>query len=118
MKTIIEDANFKAVLEQFRGSYAQIWIFSPSLKRLVIRLTKKGFKDALYILGASCVHINGPFSWKNAHLTIYEAESAFPGELITKVVDEKNGFELVTESGVVLSTGLEIDPWLSFDDPI
>ena len=56
----------------------------------------------LYVAGLG--HINGPFSWQNAELTVSVAPSgaAAPGERLSRVCDQDGGFELVCSGGVVL----------------
>jgi len=102
MKTIIDPNQHRAVLTKWYRSPARIWIFDVSLTRLGIRLARTAEPEVLYIVGASCEHIVGPFSWEASEMSIVlQAESGKPFDL---VMDEKAGFELRCQ-GVVLVVG-------------
>jgi hypothetical protein len=66
MKTIIDPMDHESILAQWRGAQAQIWTFHVSLKRMAIKLIRKGETEAIFIVAVACEHISGPFSWKEA----------------------------------------------------
>jgi hypothetical protein len=108
MKTIIEPDQNHTMLEKWRGSRARIWIFDISLVRLVLRLERTGESEVLYILGASCKHIVGPFSWDNSSVSIESGDES--GKPFDAILDKEAGFE-VRCRGVALALG----PAVEFD---
>src|SRR4051812_45672422 len=101
--TDIENANL--VLAEYKGSIADISLFSISHRRLAIRITKADTAEVLHLLALGCLHISGPFSWQNAQLQVShssEVDEPFGGYVIT---DTKAGFELTTRSGFIVFKG-------------
>ena len=119
MKTIIDPDKYNEMLMKWRGSLARIWIFDVSLTRLCLRLARVREPDVLYIVGASCEHIKGPFSWKESEISVLLHEKV--GGRLDLVVDKPAGFELQCQGVVmVLGPAGELDKTLANflrDDP-
>lgn len=86
------------LLEAWHGAYAQIWMFHIGHKRLAMRLSREDEAEDLYIIGSTCEHIHGPFSWENARLSVAFERG---GAASTRVLDEGAGFRLSC-NGVIL----------------
>ena len=99
-------------LAQWRGSFAQVWAFHVSLKRMMLRLSNPPSKDpgCLLIGVATCGHMRGPFSWRDADITIHTREGTDEAdEGLTTILDVKAGFELrVGEASLLYSTSLGV----------
>ena len=111
--TDIEEAN--SLLKEYVGSTAQICMFSTSLRRLAIRLLVATSEEVVYIVGIGCKHIEGPFDWKNACLTLSAVQNS-NGNLSTKIVDADVGFKLITSGGFTLAKGDDSEFGESFED--
>jgi hypothetical protein len=96
MKKVIEQKDFKEVLEQFKGANAQIWLFDISHKRLALRLSLTNVNDVAYIVAIRCDHIVAPFSWKNADLSIITEIDKETMQPIFRVIDKEAGFQLIS----------------------
>ncbi|MFY0256021.1 hypothetical protein ACDQ55_18945 [Chitinophaga sp. 30R24] len=118
MRTLIDKEQFESALVSYRGADAQIWLFSITHKRLVVRLSFTNQNEVLYILAVSCEYMKGPFSWSNANILFMDSNTLAASEFYIKIIDKDKDFELISSGGVVLSYGLKDDPWLSFDDPL
>jgi hypothetical protein len=95
MKTYIRPADYESVLAEWSGAYAQIWTFHVSHKRLAIALSKDDNRDqSLYVLAGGCIQMSGPFSWKDACLSIVD-DRLIPGlETPRRILDKLAGFEI------------------------
>ncbi len=105
MKQITDINQVNDVLADYNGSIADLALFSISLKRLAIRITKADTTDVLHLVVVGCLHITGPFSWKNALMEVSfsdEVDAPFGGYIIT---DKKAGFKLTTVGGLVILKG-------------
>ncbi|MDO7874769.1 hypothetical protein Q5H93_08505 [Hymenobacter sp. ASUV-10] len=54
-----------ALLSEHQGWAAMLWKFSPSLRRLVLRMYRFPEARELYVLCVGCQTIAGSFDWKN-----------------------------------------------------
>lgn len=117
MTEYLTDQQFEAALEKYKGAYVQLWLFSVSHKRLVVRLSFKGRKEDLYIVGVSCKHITGAFSWRDANMLLMHEDILVEGEKesITKLVDRKANFELVCDGGLAMVISSDPDLLNNFD---
>jgi hypothetical protein len=106
MKTVIDPSQYNAMLAKWRGASARIWIFDVSLTRLGIRLSKLDEPEVLYIVGVSCEHIVGPFSWQESEVSI--AVKSESGESFDLLFDKKAGFALRC-LGIVMVRGSATD---------
>jgi hypothetical protein len=106
MKRIVDSHQHEAMLKKWYGAPARIWIFDVSLTRLGIRLDRMGEPEALYIVGASCEHIVGPFLWDDSEISIITKNES--GKPFDSVIDKKAAFELKCR-GVVLLVGPKTD---------
>ena len=105
IRTYTEIADQNSLLADWRGSKAEVWIFHLTFRRLAVLLRLPERSEVLYVVGLGCRHINGPFSWQNAKLSISAAASTGsvnPGEHLSRVYDLDGQFELVCSGGVVL----------------
>lgn len=66
--------RMQALLSEYQGWSAMLWKFSPSLRRLVLRVYRFQEKGELYLLCAGCKTIEGTFDWKGAHLRFTREE--------------------------------------------
>ena len=113
MKTLIDLNQYAAMLAKWRGASARIWIFDVSLTRLGVRLLRRDEPEVLYIVGISCEHISGPFSWDDSDISIsWKDESGGPCDY---VIDKTAGFELQCQ-GVVMACGPATDFDKTFDN--
>ena len=116
MKRLVQLKDYKKILNQYRGAYAQIWLFNVSLKRMILRLSFEDVAEVLFIISVSTEHIIGPTTWQKANIAIKKKKNKETTEVIYKVIDEKAGFELISESPItlVLSTAKGVDTF--FED--
>jgi hypothetical protein len=112
MNTLLDPSESSASLNRYRGGSAQVWLFQVSHKRLILRLSLPDQQESLYIVAITCEHIVGPFSWRNASVSVVATEP----ELITRVIDESAGFELVC-GGVALCLGPPDQAWEPWGEP-
>lgn len=91
MPSELEMAN--ALLMQWRPCNAKIWQFSASLCRLAVRIFRPQEEQDLYLVGLTCRHISGPFSWSDCHLEIIE-NTSLEGGCPTLILDRTAGFSL------------------------
>ncbi len=115
MTEYLSPEQFTAALEKYKGADAQLWLFSVSLKRLVIRLYFRGERDDLFIVCVSCEHIKGAFVWRNANIFI--ADDILNDEsngVLTRVIDREVDFELVCSGGITMVISSDNDMWKSF----
>src|SRR4051794_17121794 len=108
MKTVIEPELQDAVLEQWRGACAQIWMFHVSFRRLALRLSRPDEPENVYIVAMGCGHIVGPFSWEPADLRLITNLGDEPQWAVTRIVDQKAGFDLSCSS-VAMARGPATD---------
>ncbi len=113
IKNFLDPRQNNELLVKYRGSYATVWLFEVLFTRLGLRLEKPGESEVLYVLGASCKHITGPFSWDNACVSIVLGEE--PGEPDV-IMDKTAGFELRCGTAG-LAVGLAADLDRNLDDP-
>lgn len=116
MTKYLNPPEFKEALAKYKGAYAQLWLYSVSLKRLVIRLSFQGENDDLFIICVSCEHISGPFVWSNANVSfVYEISSnSDQNESNTKILDAQAKFELICSGGATMIISSDADLWKSF----
>ena len=107
MTTITELNKINEILKKYEGGYAKIWAFKLSLNRLFIRLTLIGYEEVVYIVAVSCEHMIGPFSWKNAKLSIVKETDKENSEVIFYAIDIEAGFKLTASGGLILACGSE-----------
>lgn len=100
------------MLHTYFGAHAKIFMFSPSLGRMAIRLKLNKTEEVMYLVGVSCEYINGEFSFDNANFQI----SAGPEAGMTNIFDNNGNFKLVTSGGFLVAHGLEKEFGRSFDD--
>jgi hypothetical protein len=93
MKTVIDEGARSGVLAQWSGGRAEVFMYHASHNRLAIRILPKDPGDTrmLYIVGAGCARIAGPFDWDDAQLEIRHIAEPQYRCLIT---DPAAGFEL------------------------
>jgi len=116
MNTITDINEANALLAQYNGAEAQVWRFHVTHKRLLLRLSLPSIEKVVYLVGVSCENINGPFSWKNAHIGIARKVDKKFSETITKITDAKAGFELITSGGFALAYSSDVEFETFFGD--
>lgn len=116
MKIISDLKEANALLQLYSGATLQVYLFTGSLKRLILKLILPENSEVVYLIGVGCDRISGKFNWNNANLSITIYVSKETNETLTKIVDEIAGFELVTTGGFSLVKGLEKEFGTSFED--
>lgn len=116
MTKYLTPEEYKQALEKYRGAYAQLWLFSVSRKRFVIRLSFKGEMEELFIICVGCEHISGSFHWDNANISIMEegALSKDLNESNTRVFDVQAKFELFCNGGIAMIISSDADTFKNF----
>ena len=108
--------RMQALLNEHRGWSAMLWKFSPSLRRLVLRVYRFQEARELYMLCVGCQTIAGAFDWQGAQLRVVQ-EVNQQGETLYWLLDE-GGFALSCDGGVVVSAGIPAAEWLrNFETP-
>ena len=115
MKTMIEAKLHDSVVEQWRGAYAQIWMFHVSLRRLALRLSRPDEPEVIYIVAVGCDHIVGPFSWKQANISLITHSSGETERAVSRSVDQEAGFDLRCSS-LAVARGPATDFDKTFDN--
>jgi hypothetical protein len=100
-KTLTERLDQNSLLHEWRGASAEVWMFHLSLRRLAILLRLPERSVALYVVAVGCKHMNGPFRWSDAKLSVADLDQS-GGEGHTRVNDENAHFELICDGGVTL----------------
>lgn len=95
----IEQIN--KLLIPYRTGTCRIAYFSQTFRRLALILESKGLEEVIYLTGAGCEHIKGPFSFSAKSLVV-KRDSENNSTIIS---DESAGFELITIGGVALVKG-------------
>jgi hypothetical protein len=95
MKTLVDQPQQESVLAQWRGALARIWIFDVSLRRMAIRIYRPHEAEVIYVTAVGCRHIIGPFTWKDADISIVGASTPQDPGGNCRVFDQKAGFELL-----------------------
>lgn len=115
IRTIIDVEEANILLRSYQNAYAQLWLYGITHKRLAIKLSVSHLKEVAFIIGVSCEHVNGPFSWKRANFVIVE-DKVHSSEKITKIIDRQIGFELITSGGFSVVQGYESEFGSSFEN--
>lgn len=116
MKTIIEPKQHNVILTQWRGAEAKIWLFNVSHQRLALRLYKPGKSEVVYIVAVACEQMRGPFSWRDANISISCEKGTQLDEIDCHIRDESAGFELRCSGGVAMVCGPETDSDTTFEN--
>jgi len=106
MKILTDIIDINTVLSSYQGADIYIYMYNPSLARLMLRITDSLKKEELYITGISCIQITGKFKWKNIDLYIYDKLNNVTNEIHYFIIDEKAGFKLECSGGVSLAKGV------------
>src|SRR5690349_18758933 len=85
-------------------------MFHVSFRRLALRLSRPDEPEVIHIVAVGCEHIVGPFSWKQADISLITSSSDETEWAVTRVVDRKAGFDLRCSS-VAIARG----PGTDFD---
>jgi|ERR1700757_3423599 len=113
--TDIKRAN--ELLELYNGSTLQILKYTPSLKRLALKLTIVGNSEVVFLVGIGCHFFNGEFYYNDANITIIqEINTEEDRANRTKIFDTKRSFELITFGGFSLAKGNESEFGTIFED--
>ncbi|WP_429047565.1 hypothetical protein [Chitinophaga sp. W3I9] len=112
MKTTTEINEANAILRTYSGAHAKIFMFSPSLGRMALRLALSKTEEVIYLVGIACKQISGEFSFDNADFQI----STGPEVGMTTIFDSHGKFKLLTSGGFLVAQGLEQEFGRSFDD--
>jgi hypothetical protein len=107
MKTPLTGSAAEAALEEWRGVHAQLWQFDPSLRRLVLRLSRPREDPSAFLVAVGCRYIQGPVDWSDAELELLESTRSSRGaggDATTRVdvVDRRAGFELRCSDAIVV----------------
>lgn len=94
---VTSKSELNALLEDWAGADASVWLFHPSLRRLSIQLTKGDDESALFVVGVGCVRMSGRFALERAHLRVAAAS-----EEETVLSDRNSNFTLVASSFAAL----------------
>jgi len=95
----IKEAN--DLLVPYRNGKCRIAYFSQTFRKLALIIESKDFKEVIYIIGAGCEYIKGPFSFPADGLKIERSID----DQDTFITNESAGFELKTIGGCSLVKG-------------
>lgn len=112
MKTLIDPKHHDSILAQWSGSEAKVWIFHVTHNRMAIMLSRTGQQEAVYVVALGCERLSGPFSWKEANLSIVTEPPNQWEEVRRHILDKQAGFDLLC-SDVAVFCGPPAVP----DDP-
>lgn len=115
MKIVIEPEDHVDALRRWRGGVAKLWLYHISRRTLALRIQSPAETEVLYIVGNRCDHINGPFVWDNANISVDDDLVSEAGEHFCRVSDVAAGFELRC-SAAALSRGPANELDRSFED--
>ncbi|MBN9386281.1 MAG: hypothetical protein J0H74_36315 [Chitinophagaceae bacterium] len=107
MITITELNDINSTLRTYQGGRAKIWAFKLTLNRIFLQVNLSTQENIVYIVAASCEHINGPFSWNNVDISVIIEKDKETSETISYAIDKKSGFELIASGGIILAQGSE-----------
>jgi hypothetical protein len=115
MKRYIRQEEQEAVLAQWCGTRAKIWLFHVSHNRMAIHLVRKGEREGIYIIAVGCERFVGPFSWDQANIIVVTEPPNQWGEVRRRIMDKQAGFEVLC-SDVVIAHGPAAVPEDPFDN--
>lgn len=115
MKIITNLLEANETLRIYFGANVNMMIFSPSLHRIAWQLKSEKHSNVVYVVGIGCERISGSLSWSNGEIQI-DQFSHQHDEVITKISDKRNCFELITSSGFSIAMGEQFEFGNSFDD--
>lgn len=78
-------------LLDWHGAKVKYWEYTPSHRRLTLRIERTKGHGNLHLICGFCVHVSGPFSWRDSELEIEQQGESFI------VRDVKASFELKCE---------------------
>ncbi len=97
MSDFISLEAMREALARYHGARAMLWQYSPSLRRIAIRLYQPNDSmKNLFFIGVGCRFISGPLDWENNHVEIAEWEAAIGVRVLR---DPTVGFELRCNGG-------------------
>ncbi|UOQ71330.1 hypothetical protein [Hymenobacter cellulosilyticus] len=105
-----DPVRIQALLNEHTGWSAMLWMFSPSLRRLVLRVYHFQEVRELYVVCVGCKTIVGAFEWQGAQLRFTQKENEQEARYWLR---DEAGFELSFDGGAVVSVGIPSDEWLS-----
>lgn len=86
-------AETRRLLEKWIGGRVKFWRYTASFSQLTLRLESQMVGGNLHIVCGSCLHVQGPFGWENAHLRLIPGRDETAGA-VEVLRDEDAGFEL------------------------
>jgi len=107
MEIVTDVVKANKLLELYKGASFQLAIYDISHKRMAIRVFKSNSDQVVYLVGVSCLRMNGDFHVQNSQLLILDKLDEETKQMVTVVKDLISGFELYASGGVTLAYGLE-----------
>lgn len=105
MKNEILPEDFDKTLQEFKGAHANLWIFSPTFSRIILKLWfhnhKLGPNRYLYIGAIGCKYFQGNISWDNVELRI-EKHGTLPNDIEYLITDNNSNFKLLCTGGLAM----------------
>jgi hypothetical protein len=115
MKIITDLNEANNFLQSYNSAQLEIMIYSPTLRRIALRLRLPKMENVAYIVGVGCQNICGDFRINDSNLKIEQKLNEF-SEIITTISDEVSRFHLTTNGGFSLAYGFESEFGTSFDN--
>jgi hypothetical protein len=96
MRATTEDAcqHTQRLLDVWRGGYARVWEFSPSLDTLTLRIVLDDRPGNLHVVCSPCVSLAGSIHWENCRLRA-SCQQEDDGETSFVLRDESARFQAV-----------------------
>jgi hypothetical protein len=116
MEIITEVKKINEIINDYKGTKANIWLFDISHIKLAMKIYSNEKEETLYLVLAGCKYIKGSFSLNNPDLFVSENFDDKTSEVIFKVTDNNSDFELTSSSGVALAKGIESEFGNSFEN--
>jgi hypothetical protein len=116
MWIILKEERRDAVLAEWRGARARLWVFNPTFSRLAVQLSKPLGGESLYVVAVTCVSIRTQVHWDVGNLRVEYRETDGPPGGNYRLYDEAAGFEVVC-GGVLLFRPSETGPWTEIFSP-
>lgn len=114
METFTDIKIINQLLSVYKGGNISIELYSSTFKRLTLKLFSKNQEKVLYITSIGSQFVIGKFNWSNVDIHIVEEN--VNEDKLTKIVDLKANFELISNGGVVVAQGYESEFGNTFDD--
>ena len=93
-----------------------LWLYSPTFRRIAIRIYQFGSTQELYLVCLGCKQLSSQVDWQVDQPKVSVQYEAAQVEPQCRVVDQAAGLDLLCDNGILLAIGHPQEFGSSFDD--